>query len=80
MTDQLVDWTNPCERFAALSKAYYSLVTGGQETEMSIGTEVGPLIGAEKGPPRDADFPHLARRREGVARVELRQVRRRLVG
>lgn len=29
-----VDWTNPCERFAALSKAYYSLVTGALDTEI----------------------------------------------
>jgi len=29
-----VDWTNPCERFAALSKAYYALITGALETEI----------------------------------------------
>ena len=33
-----VDWTNPCERFAALSKAYYSLVTGAQESEIRTRT------------------------------------------
>ena len=38
MPDQAVDWTNPCERFAALSNAYYSLVTGGQETEIRTRT------------------------------------------
>ena len=56
------------------------LETRSAKETVSIGTEVGPLIGAEKGPPRDAGFPHLVRRREGEARVELRQVRRRLVG
>lgn len=29
-----IDWTNPCERFAALSKAYYSLVSGALEAEI----------------------------------------------
>lgn len=27
-----VDWTNPCARAAALSSAYYTLISGGQET------------------------------------------------
>jgi hypothetical protein len=33
-----VDWTNPCERFAALSKAYYALITGALETEIRTRT------------------------------------------
>jgi hypothetical protein len=33
-----VDWTNPCERFAALSKAYYSLVSGALEIEIRTRT------------------------------------------
>lgn len=37
MTDA-VDWTNPCERFQALSKAYYSLVAGQQEVEIRTRT------------------------------------------
>ena len=38
MTDQAVDWTKPCDRFAALSKAYYSLVTGALESEIRTRT------------------------------------------
>ena len=33
-----VDWTNPCERFAALSKAYYNLVSGALESEIRTRT------------------------------------------
>lgn len=33
-----IDWTNPCERFQALSKAYYSLVSGSQEVEIRTRT------------------------------------------
>ena len=33
-----VDWTNPCERFQALQKAYYALLTGDRESEIRTRT------------------------------------------
>lgn len=37
MTDP-VDWTNPCQRFQALSNAYFSLISGQQEIEIRTRT------------------------------------------
>ena len=33
-----VDWTDPCARAAALSKAYYTLLSGGAEVEIRTRT------------------------------------------
>lgn len=37
MTDA-IDWSNPCARFQALQKAYFSLVSGQQEVEIRTRT------------------------------------------
>jgi len=37
MTDA-IDWSNACERFQALQKAYFSLVAGQQEVEIRTRT------------------------------------------
>lgn len=33
-----VDWNNPCERYAALNKAYFQLLSGAQEVEIRTRT------------------------------------------
>lgn len=38
MANDTVDWTNPCQRFAALQKAYYAILSGNRETEIRTRT------------------------------------------
>lgn len=39
MTDEAaIDWTNPCDRYQALNKAYFNLVSGALEVEIRTRT------------------------------------------